>query len=705
MKEKLKSFLKSENGFKVIYIFIFLLLNFLNLYVINSKIYIRDMNALPKTFLTFFTCTLGDLGFLFLTLGIGLFFFKSDVRVGRYLIWITGFVSFAMLVVSVYYSYYKCFPSIYNLKSFSGESGGDAFAFMLDSILLLLKNAQFLFLLPLAIMIAIWFIFVHKKVKEVPQIKGHQLLKEVNRLYVAVGLVFLGIISMLLSTGIYKSKSKAEGKEDLKIVAEGVQTVGVINYYLYEVTDYIFFNNQEVESNKLIATSKNLESYLTDEVKEALNNQEYAGVFEGKNLLLIQVESMNNFLIGLKVNVNGEEKEITPNLNKLVKKTSSAYFDNYYTTVGIGNTSDAEFTVLTGLYPTGYSYTVYEYAEGMDYETMPKLFNSKGYYSYSSHANIGTFYLRSTLHKELYGFSEHIDERVLQSEGIYDEDRLVHTWVNDVDFLEYNIELMKKKSDELGQPIFNFAITISCHMPYDMSFSESSLVVDEGANMFLEKERIFPLGYSEIDEQFMSYLEHASYSDYAIGKALEKLEETGLLEDTVVVLYGDHGCGIDIYEMFYDNKELFSNDINEIIEYGTENQDLIERRMLLEVPFIIYDGSEEVIFQEEAYHLVRSHNSVLRTISNLFNLNNKYSFGVDILGNETTYGFNPRNMDILLDGVTISGISQEAYYDKTYNGKKYSLIQIKDTIDRVYNYKDFNDKVLKYGLFKENDKE
>lgn len=701
MSEKLKSFFKSENGFKGIYIFIFLLLNFLNLYVINSKLYIKGMEVVPKTFLTFFTCFLGDLGILVFSLGLGMFCFKSDIKAGKFLIWVTGFVSFAMLVISVYYSYYKCFPSIYNLKSFSGESGGDAFMFMLDSILLLLKNAQFLFLLPLVIMLVIWIFFIHKRIKKTPTIKGHQLIGEMKRIYVSCALIFGGIICLIASTGIYSAKTKVAGREDLKIVAEGVQSIGAINYYIYEVTDYLFFNNQDPDSEKIEKVNNALEGYLTNSFKEALNNQEYAGVFEGKNLLLIQVESMNNFLIGLKVDVNGEIKEVTPNLNKLVKKTSSAYFDNYYTTVGIGNTSDAEFTVLTGLYPTGYSYTVYEYAEGMDYETMPKLFNSKGYYSYSSHANIGTFYLRSTLHKELYGFSEHIDERVLQSKGIYDEDRLVHTWVNDVDFLEYNIELMKKKSDELGQPIFNFAITISCHMPYEMNFSESSLVKDEGANMFLEKERIFPLGYSEIDEQFMSYLEHASYSDYAIGKALEKLEETGLLEDTVIVLYGDHGCGIDIFNMFYDNKELFSNDINDIIEYGTINQELAERRMLLEVPFIIYDGSEKTLFQEEAYHLVRSHNSILRTICNLFNLDNKYSFGVDILGNEVTYGYNPRNMDILLDNVNISGISQEVYYDKNYDSEKFTNVQIEEIINDVYEYKDFNDKVLKYGLFKE----
>lgn len=699
--EKIKNFLKSENGFKIIFIGLFLLLNFLNLYVINSKIYVRDMLVLSKTFATFLSCFFGDLGFLILSLGFAIFIFKSDIRAGKYLIWVTGITSFFMLVISVYYSYYKTFPSIWNLKSFSGDSGGDAFIFLLSSLLTLIRNAQFLFMLPLLILIVVWFVFAHKKIKVSPQVKGHQLIGETKRLYLAFALIVFGIISMVSSTAFYRGETKQKGYEDLKLVAEGVQTIGVVNYYFYEVADYLFFSDKNPTDDKIKNVSSELEKYLTDEVKEELNNKKYKGVFEGKNLLLIQIESMNNFLIGLKVNVNGEIKEVTPNLNRLVKKTSSAYFDNYYTTVGIGNTSDAEFTVLTGLYPTGYSYTVYEYAENTDYETIPKLFNQKGYYSYSSHANIGTFYLRSTLHPTLYGFNEHIDERVLQSVGVYDENRLVHTWVNDVDFLEYNIELMKQKRDELNKSIFNFAITISCHMPYEMSFSDKGLLTDEGKNMFLEKERIFPLGYNAIDEQYMAYLEHASYSDFAIGKALKKLEETGLLEDTVVIMYGDHGCGIDIYNMFYENKDILSNDINDMLEEGNEYQELIERRMLLEVPFIIYDGSETTEFSLEPYHLVRSHNSISRTISNLFNLDNKYSFGVDILSDEVTYGYNPRNMDIILDGVTISGVSKEVCYDKNYSG--YPIIKPQDAIDTVLKYKDFNDKVLKYGLFKKNE--
>ena len=58
-------------------------------------------------------------------------------------------------------------------------------------------------------------------------------------------------------------------------------------------------------------------------------------------------------------------------------------------------------------------------------------------------------------------------------------------------------------------------------------------------------------------------------------------------------------------------------------------------------------------------------------------------------------------MDIILDGVTISGVSKEVCYDKNYSG--YPIIKPQDAIDTVLKYKDFNDKVLKYGLFKKNE--
>lgn len=697
MVEKIKKFIISENGFKVIYIFLFLLLNTFNLCIINSELYIKKMFVIPMDAYTFFSCLLGNIGILLFFLGLGFVIFKSDIRGGKYLLWVSGFLSFFMTGVSIYYSYYMAFPSVWNLKNFSGDGGGDAFVFFITGLFNLLKYGQYLFLLPIIVLIIVWYLFVHRRIIAEKEIRGRQIVGEWKRLVLGGAILLLGILSCSYSNTMYKNQRRERGYEELKIVSEGVQSVGIINYYLSEVSEFLF-ESDEVSKEKMNSVLEELASHKNNFDNEKLDSLEYQGVFEGKNLLLIQIESLNNYLIGLKVNVNGEMKEVTPNLNKIINNKSSAYFNNYYTTVGIGNTSDAEFTIMTGLYPEGYSYTVYEHAEGMNYETMPKLFNEKGYYSYSSHANIGTFYLRSELHKNLYGFNEHIDERVLQEVGVYDEEKLLHTWVNDVDFLQYNVEMMKEKYESLNQPIFNFAVTISCHMPYEMSFDEDN-ENDPAKNLFLEKERFFPYGYNDLSEEMMSYIEHVAYTDYAIGKAIEKMEEIGLLEDTVIIMYGDHGGGIDCSKMFEDNSGLLTNDINPISTASGEELDTLVRRMLLEVPFIIYDGSETVTFDDD-YSMVRSHNSVLRTISNLFNLNNKYSFGVDALSDTVSYSYNPRNMDIILDGVTISGISKEAVYEVGYTGKMYTKEEIDEIINSVLKFKNFNDKLLKYKVFK-----
>ncbi len=697
MIDKLKSWLKSETGFKVIFIILFLLINFFNLYIINSDIYIKDMFVIPKTFKTVLSCFLGDMGVLLTLLGFAFILFKKDINAGKYLIWVTSILSILMTGVSIYYSYYKTFPSIWNLNSLGTGNPVEVLGFFFRGLFNLLKYAQYLFLLPMVFFIIIWYLYPHKLVKKYKNNSCvyKSILSGKKRIIFGLCVVIVGALGCSISTSIYNINKKEKGYEQLKITAEAVQSVGIINYYLDEFKEYITLE----ENNKVVSQDilKQLEIYKN---KELMNN-EYTGVFEGKNLLMIQIESLNNYMIGLEVNVDGYNKEVTPNLNKIINKESSAYFSNYYTTVGIGNTSDAEFTVLTGIYPEGFSYTVNEYSENMDYQTLPKLFKNKGYYSFSSHANTGTFYSRSTLHPELYGFDYHIDEETLIKEGIYNEDNLVHNWVNDVEFLNYTIDVMKNQSDILNKPIFNFAITISCHMPYEINLDEID-EDDPSINMFKNHERFFPLDYSKeyIDEEMMAYIEHVYYTDYAIGKAIEKLQSTGLLENTVVILYGDHGGGIDCTSLISNDNKIMNNTIETIDTVLEEDIYTYQRKLLLEVPLIIYDGSEKVKFDKENYLLVRNHTTLLSTISNLFNLDMNYVFSIDAFSSEKMYCYNPRNIDIIIDGAILSGISREILYDSKYNGKIYTQKEIEKIINDVLRYKNFNDSLLKHQIFK-----
>ncbi|MDD4000589.1 MAG: hypothetical protein PHX62_06830 [Bacilli bacterium] len=152
--------------------------------------------------------------------------------------------------------------------------------------------------------------------------------------------------------------------------------------------------------------------------------------------------------------------------------------------------------------------------------------------------------------------------------------------------------------------------------------------------------------------------------------------------------------------MFYDYPNLFENEINPILSYYEDmtTRKSLERRMLSRVPFIIYDPSGEDLITPQTISLVRAHNSIARTVANLFGLNQTYYFGVNALSDTKTLVYNPRNFDIFVDGLTISGQSIEYViddgYENIYDYEKMGVI-----VDAFRSEKDFNDKLLKTEIF------
>ena len=93
---------------------------------------------------------------------------------------------------------------------------------------------------------------------------------------------------------------------------------------------------------------------FTDDI---VTKKELNKIAEGRNVIMIQVEALQNFVINKTYN----GVELTPNINRLIRG-DTIYFDHFYTNVGKGNTADAEFSALNSLYPseTRESYTLYE---------------------------------------------------------------------------------------------------------------------------------------------------------------------------------------------------------------------------------------------------------------------------------------------------------------------------------------------------------
>lgn len=155
--------------------------------------------------------------------------------------------------------------------------------------------------------------------------------------------------------------------------------------YVYQLDDFIQSLTPKITS--VLGHDKALKK-VTDYYKEnkyTPSNNEYTNIFKGKNIIVIHAESMQKFAMDLTFN----NKEVTPNLNKLANE--GIFFSNFYSQVGVGTSSDAEFTFNTSLMPSTKGTVFVNYFD-RDYISIPKLLKEQGYYTYSMHANTGEFW-------------------------------------------------------------------------------------------------------------------------------------------------------------------------------------------------------------------------------------------------------------------------------------------------------------------------
>ncbi|MCI6609346.1 MAG: LTA synthase family protein [Ezakiella sp.] len=311
-------------------------------------------------------------------------------------------------------------------------------------------------------------------------------------------------------------------------------------------------------------------------LKEGEKN-EYTGIAKGKNLIIIQVESLNNFPINKKYN----GIEVTPNLNKLINEKGSIYFNNYFELLGAGNTSDAEFVTLHSLYPSmkNPSYEVYL---NSDLYGLPKILKEYGYNVAAYHGYKPEFWIRDRAYP-------HIGIDKFYSEGYYDKDDVIGMGVSDKSFFKKSAELIKEYQSE---PFFSFLITLSNHVPFEMP----------------EKDKKLKLKPEDEGNLFGRYLSSVHYTDEAIGEFLKELKEKGLYDNSMIAIYGDHH-GILMKDKVVNDK--ISDFIGADFDYDT----------MLNIPLIIHVGGYA---GKAKIDKVGSHLDFLPTILNLYGIDRKH---------------------------------------------------------------------------------
>lgn len=360
-----------------------------------------------------------------------------------------------------------------------------------------------------------------------------------------------------------------------------LNNLGILNFHMFDI--YNTF-----KSSKSMTLSRNdiIALKAWNATHQSVHHN-FQGVALGKNLIIIQMESMQNFLINKSI----DGQEVTPNLNKLLK--SSIYFDNYFAQISQGNSSDAEFMTFNSLYPLSIGSSMLIYPKN-DYMSLPKLLKDRGYNTFAIHGGIPTFWGRDVAYPFM-GIDKFISKNDL------DNGNVIGMGLSDNEVFTQAIPII----EQAKRPFMAMIITLSGHHPFVIPESEREL-------------RITPGEYSQ---SFVDYLQSQHYADKHIGIFIDKFIENGVLENSLLIVYGDHfGTG------------WRDSDIQKFLSIS-EPLNEYKKMELKKVPLIIRFPSTQ---KSGILHRSGGQMDLMPTIANLMGLEKEkmFCFGQDLLNQE-----------------------------------------------------------------------
>ena len=420
--------------------------------------------------------------------------------------------------------------------------------------------------------------------------------------FLTTGIGFLFLILNLVLTHIDNPNLFAQSSTQSK-QNDIVKYIGIDNYTVYDWT-------KSIQTNIARSTAK--KSDLNDILK--FTNSHYAapnpamyGSARGKNVIIIHLESFQQFLIDKKIN----GKEVTPFLNKIYHSQSTNSFDNFYHQVGQGRTADAENMLETSTYglPEGSLFS--QYGNSNTFQAAPAILKQQqNYTSAVFHGNDANFYNRNNTYKRLgfqYFFSsKDYNLKGDRTEGMGLKDKLL--------FQDSN-----KYLENLQQPFYAKYLTVTNHLPY---------VLDEKD----QKQMRFKTANTD-NPEVNNYFVTAHYLDQSVKEFYDYLHQTGLDKNSMIVIYGDHYGLMDQDERSLPLLGVKPNDWNSY--YHSQIQ---------RVPFMInMPGTTG----GKIHHTYGGEIDVLPTILHLLGINSKpyVQFGTDLFSKQHDQVVAFRNRD------------------------------------------------------------
>ena len=406
-------------------------------------------------------------------------------------------LSIILFADNVYHTYSSSVLSVAQIMNLQyGEE-------IMDTLPMLIQAKEILYFLDILLIIVLLctkFLKIHKKAKTNWKMK---LAK------VTIGIISITLFFKIDVDFIEKAKEDPYNK-DMQIKKSTI--------YGYHISD--IENTMNIKKQAKYTTKEALLSDY-DELKEIYEenygetNYDLQGIARGKNVIILQLESIQNFVINKEIN----GKEITPNLNKFINENieiSNMFMQSY------SSTADSEFSATTSLYPmeNGMSYSRY-YTNA--YDDIFTMFDNEDYTTSYMHGNYGFFWNRENVYKSF------------EVENIELKDSFADTSENIMGYLSDELLYTQavEKLKGYNMPFVSYIVSASSHTSFSLDGLQdrSKVSIDVGKYK---------------DTFFGNYLESVNYADYAFGIFIEKLKEADLYDDTVILLFGDHN-GMDMY--------------------------------------------------------------------------------------------------------------------------------------------------------------
>ena len=497
MKEKTKEILNKiiNSSFFIIILAIFIILKTILFYkftvCINEK---TDINTIQTSIIYI----LSLFGILFLLP-------KKGRNIGG--IVLDMIISIILFADNIYYTYSSNVLSVLQITNLQyGEE-------IMSTLPMLLKPHQILYFIDI-LLLMILFVSKFAKIEKGQKSKVQYI---VSRTLIGLFAIYVFITSAI--------EGNEKALEDPYNRDTQIKKATIYGYHISDILNVIDGSKQAKYRTK----TEVMDAY--NSLKEEYN-QEYeesyldiAGTMEGKNVIILQLESVQEFVLNKTIN----DKEITPNLNKFINENirlSNMYMQSYSTT------ADSEFSTVTSLYPVENGMAYSRYYKNT-YDDIFKMFHQKDYTTSYMHGNYGYFWNRTNVYKNME--VDHVELK----DNFADISEDVMGYLSDELLYRQAVE----KLSNYDAPFVSYIVAASSHTGFTLDGLQ-----DRGkVNIDVGKYK---------DTFFGNYIESANYADYAFGIFIDELKKADLYDDTVIILYGDHN-GLDMYN-------------NEMIEFLSE---------------------------------------------------------------------------------------------------------------------------------------